>query len=95
MRLEVAVEDAAFVCEFERCRHLVEDIQHPPGIERSLSLDRVRERLSADVLHRDVRHAFDFIRVEDRNDVRVVELRQPFPLDRVPVTERSVLCELR
>ena len=61
----------------DRVTHLLHDLEHRPRVERALSRDVGRERLTTQELHREPRNAHRVIHAggDDLDDVLAVDLR--------------------
>src|SRR5205085_5397574 len=79
-RLEVAMDDPARVRLAEAARDLTPDDERVTHVEETVALQARGERLAREVLHRDEElldgAAFDLPIVVERDDVRVLELRE-------------------
>ena len=67
------MDEPVLVGDVECSRDLVEDEQRASEAERPFLLEDVREVAALDIAHRDVQAAAFLARVEDRDDVRMVE----------------------
>ena len=83
-RLEVAVDQLSLVDDLERGAQLQRDAQ-ALLVAEGLVLDDLVEGAALEVLHRDVRRALEAVVLEDRRDVRVIELRRVLRLALEPL----------
>ena len=94
-RLEIAMDDAARMRLAQAARHLPEEQEHFLPGERAEIAEPIGERLAVQVLHRDevdllvAGRVLDPAVVEERDDVRMLQLREDARL------EREALHELR
>jgi hypothetical protein len=93
-RLDVAVDQVLFVGGVEGARRLRDDPDRALGIEVPPLFDQPFEVGGADVAHRDIQEAVGLSGLEHRDDVRVVELREPLPLAHEARSERRILRQL-
>ena len=85
LRLDVAVDDALRVRVVERAGNFPRDGKNIVDAQRTLSGKHIAKRSALDKRHHIERVPFDFARVEQRQDVRMAELRRDRDL-----TEKSL-----
>src|SRR5262249_36784863 len=92
---EVAVDDAATVRFAEPARDLAEEDEHLERGESSTRAETLAQRLAVEELHRDEVHLdgriLDAAIVEERDDVRVLELREDARLEEEALEELRLL----
>ena len=71
--LDVTVHEPRRVRRVQRGADLSDDPRRAAGIQRPLAPDERAQVVARDVAHREVRDAVRLARVEERDDVRVVE----------------------
>ena len=92
-RLDVAMDDAAFVRERESAEDVDDDVELVDEWESDVSGREVLEVLTLDELHRDEQVAVDFAEVVDRDDVRVLERSSGLGLAEEPPSEVVVASD--
>ena len=92
--LEIAMDDTVGVRMFEGVGELMADAAHALGRHRASSQDRL-QRLAADELHGDVRHAVHIAYFVDGADIGMIERGGGARLVQQPGTRGSVaICDL-
>ncbi len=75
LRLDVAMHDAAPVCVFQCARDLGDDSDCVVNRQLRSGVEQLTQRLSIHGGHDVEKHAIDVARVEQRDDVRMVQFR--------------------
>jgi hypothetical protein len=94
LRLDVAVDQAGLMRRVERAGRRGEDPQRPAGVELACH-DQVLQVGAAHEPHRDEEATVGLARVEDRDDVRVVDARLDLALPLEAGDERGVVAQVR
>ena len=89
LRLDVAVNDALGVGERERVGGVARDLECRFERQPSLPQQPMSERLSLDVGHDVVEQPVDFAGREDRDDVRMAEVRREVHLSNEPLPQET------
>ncbi len=93
-RLHITVHQAAGVRLIQGRRHLADDVRHARRWQRALAIEQRAQVLPGDVTHRDEQAPVRLARVEDGNDVRMIDGRGGPHLPAEPLAERRVPGEL-
>src|SRR5207248_869327 len=89
LRHDFAVNDALGVGERERVGGVAGDLESRFERQPSLALQPMSERLSLDVGHDIVEQPVDFAGREDRDDVRMAEVRREVHLSNEPLPQET------
>ncbi len=93
--LQIAMHDSQFVRGAQRLRYLRSDLRRARGIERTLALDDLRQRLAIDVLHGEVQQTVGRLaEVDDARHVTVLDAARARGL-LVEARERSRVAHQR
>jgi hypothetical protein len=90
-RFHVPVHQAAGVRRVQRGRDLADDAEGPGHPQRPSRMQQAVHIVAGHVAHRDVQHPAGLTRIEDRDDVGVVDRRGRPGLPDEPLPERLVL----
>src|SRR5690348_14703924 len=89
------MHEARGVRRVERIADLLEDVQDPDGLERTLPRHDRCEIGSVDEPHDDVEPTLRLTGIEDLDDARVLDRRRQTPFALEPLAELPVLCQMR
>ena len=92
--LYVSVHEPRRVRAVEGLGDLPHDVDRALWIQSALPPEALAQVDPLHVLHREVEHAVFLARVEDRNDVGVIEARRELRLPQEAPSEALVLCEI-
>src|SRR5207253_9040602 len=89
LRLDVTVNDALDMGERQRVGGVARDLEGRFERQASLALQPMPQRLSLDVGHDVVKQPVDFAGREDRDDVRMAEVRREVHLSNEPLPQET------